>query len=384
MPQALEKMAVASVKQVLQAFNKKPSRLQALLLNHYYEFEDDSVEALGDPFLEITVSFWQRQVEYGNAEITTVLNELEDEAQRFVEHVEHWLDDSLDSGDLEVKLRFLESDWSPLLLIFVQIWGSRSQIPDARIAKLARRETPGPWQEYIGEALDLGREITKCNHFEANVVEKVVEKWLAKPAFELFNECYEIRTRLSQLPPTLFPHLEALGLQLGKVVHWLEIVGMPRSIWNSLFKFRKHCLESNFSIEVIGLKCPSPQTMLKIDLTETLQNWGGVPEFKDFVKNTILADLKSGFIRYTHCELQILQLMLFDTQLRGVKHNFIGCSKGSCEMCWQILNSHQLQVSGGTKGFRTSKPHHKVSANCDFPFRPSQMTFLVDALWNMQ
>lgn len=162
---------------------------------------------------------------------------------------------------------------------------------------------------------------------------------------------------------------------LRKLVDYLELLGLPWSIWQTFARFRKDCQEARFTIEIEPYKCPSPQVMTKMQLSKTIQSWKGVKPFQEYC-STLMSNLSRGkdFTRYVHCEIQLLQLFKSKT-LSGEKHSYIGCSKGSCYICWVILRDQD---------FRTERSHHKVSANYEFPSELSpEMGFLPDTLFRL-
>ncbi|KAF2500544.1 hypothetical protein BU16DRAFT_557007 [Lophium mytilinum] len=68
---------------------------------------------------------------------------------------------------------------------------------------------------------------------------------------------------------------------------------------------------------------------------------------------------KKTFHRYFHCELQLLDKFLDETDV----YDYFGCSKLSCFVCWGVLK--------GTR-YRTRDTHAKVYHSCAFPFTLSK------------
>ena len=159
-----------------------------------------------------------------------------------------------------------------------------------------------------------------------------------------------------------------------KCIRYMEMLGMPISTWNAFVRFRK---QPNYeTIHLIAIDKP-------IFDESRLDKSGIIKVFKWWkTKNSItksslplenLERMDIGPELFFHCELQILTLLTLKYSKRG--HHFIGCSKLSCESCWQILR-HDAQ-------FTTRGSHHKVSANCAFPF-PSHLESIGRRIMHMQ
>ena len=372
--------AKTCLRPILQAFGRK--KIQLSIDDDGVSIADNDQAQLywnTDHHLILVLVFLRIQIESGNKEVKAMLEDLEIEGQQFSKNLEQWLNDNSSSSELDVqqKLESLKCDsFGRILITSAQIWGSHQQIRDVQISGFFySRISVDKLACYLSDVLKLATKLSQSSHFATHQV----ENWLEEPAFDLFGECYEIRTHPLKFPPLswgAFWDDAKLGKRLGKIVHWLEMLGTLRSMWSSFHRFRQRCRKLGFPVEFIALKCPKPQTMKKEDLINTMKSWKGVEAFQEFVSKTILPNLKSDFMRYAHCELQILQLMLFDPQVRGAKHRYIGCSKGSCEMCWQILCAHSAHLGGVIEGFRTGKSHHRVlqTANSRFDL-PKWLSF---------
>ena len=159
-----------------------------------------------------------------------------------------------------------------------------------------------------------------------------------------------------------------------KCIRYMEMLGMPISTWNAFVRFRK--LPNYKTIHLIAIDKPifDESRLDKSGIIKVFNWWK--------TKNSITASsLPLGNLErmsiepelFFHCELQILTLLTLVYSERA--HHFIGCSKLSCESCWQILR-HDGQ-------FTTRGSHHKVSANCAFPF-PSHLESIGRRIRHMQ
>lgn len=160
-----------------------------------------------------------------------------------------------------------------------------------------------------------------------------------------------------------------------KCIRYMEMLGMPIIIWEACVRFRK--LPEYKTVHLIAIDKPIFDE-LRLDKNSIINifKWWAT---KHNASKVILprASLESMRIEpelFFHCELQILTLLTsLIHQKRG--HYFIGCSKLSCESCWQILKNDAQ--------FTTRGSHHKVSANCAFPF-PSKLEPIGRSIRQMQ
>lgn len=188
------------------------------------------------------------------------------------------------------------------------------------------------------------------------------------------------------------------------VIKHLELLAMPLVIWESLQDFRRvHHTYGRKSIHIIHVdkigQLPDHEhpnhihdhSTLNMDsVTKWLTFWGetsGIP-VDDALKQaaswtkpkqnqtkgtTTKTELKKQPTKHLHCELQIH--MLFHQILKANKdrlyaHDFIGCSKLSCYMCWQVLRHAQ---------FKTRGTHGHLHAYWAFPF-PRDLPGITDVL----
>ena len=154
---------------------------------------------------------------------------------------------------------------------------------------------------------------------------------------------------------------------------------MPWSIWQAFARFRKDCQDSRCTVEIVPLVCPTPQIISKERLRETIQKWQGIAPFRKYT-DFITSNLEKGkdFTRYVHCEIQILQCLKSKQKLwseeKNPSHTYIGCSKGSCYICWFILKDQD---------YRTERSHLKISANYEFPELSPEMKFLPSTVFQL-
>jgi hypothetical protein len=82
--------------------------------------------------------------------------------------------------------------------------------------------------------------------------------------------------------------------------------------------------------------------------------------------------------RYFHCELQLLQILLRLPGNNTRVLDFIGCSKRSCYMCWEMLRN---------EAYSTNDTHARLYHLCAFPFDvdvPETFEPLKQALFQLQ
>jgi OTT_1508-like deaminase len=159
-----------------------------------------------------------------------------------------------------------------------------------------------------------------------------------------------------------------------KCVRYMEMLGTPISTWKACMRFRK--LPNYKTVHLIAIDKPifEESRLDKSSIIKVLKWW----KTRNSLINVSLplANLQRMDIEpelFFHCELQILTLLTLKYPTCG--HYFIGCSKLSCESCWQILRNDEQ--------FTTRGSHHKVSANCAFPF-PSELETIGRSIRQMQ
>ena len=159
---------------------------------------------------------------------------------------------------------------------------------------------------------------------------------------------------------------ERLAIEYRAVVYYFEMLGLPMSIWKALERFRDIIGQDLVTIHLI--KKPFDDKLDKSAIRNRLELW---KEQDGLDTSTALArlgppDPKQAI--YFHCELQILTLFhRLENDSSLIKHKFIGCSKLSCHLCWEILKERCMKTRG---------THGKVSANCAFPF-PKELETMV-------
>lgn len=208
--------------------------------------------------------------------------------------------------------------------------------------------------------------------------------------FAVFEQAYRFWTRERRQP---YPGWKELQAKEGndivkesiedvkdfrKCIHYLEMLGMPKSIWNSLVFFRK--FKGGFEVKVESRPKPcAPAGDLKLDKSSILKVLGSWREENPGVKKPYdnLENTGRPPNLYFHCELQMLRLL---QAIEHGAHPFIGCSKLSCELCWCVLEGAKAQGIP----FKTRGSHHKLSANCSFLFPPEGYKFVSEALKEAQ
>ncbi|KAI1125177.1 hypothetical protein F5Y10DRAFT_284508 [Nemania abortiva] len=165
----------------------------------------------------------------------------------------------------------------------------------------------------------------------------------------------------------VFHQQDTLGAEAAKrycyVIYLLEMLAMPMSIWKALIRFRE-VKEDKMVYFVLLDEVQLPQAMQSLQKDEVqrvLEDWNE----KQFTNTEqALQELKKGKnkqTKYLHCELQILTLFhhISGTSNKLLSpHMFIGCSKLSCHLCWEMLRGREYKTRG---------THAKISANCAFP-----------------
>ena len=215
--------------------------------------------------------------------------------------------------------------------------------------------------------------------------DKVPEKHLRKLSDESQQYCMDFydfwsRPQRQQYPPVRHPDSEdqlspreSAANIYCKCVYYLDMLAMPVSIWKAMVLFRE--LKNQNTIRVILVEKPihieSRGQLNKSAVAQVLEDWK-----REGTINTerALTTLKVSLERtqniYLHCELQILMLFhQVEDQSHLIKHNFIGCSKLSCWLCWQILRERE---------YRTRGTHGTISANWNFPF-PKSLDKMVES-----
>ncbi|KAJ4364695.1 hypothetical protein N0V83_009292 [Neocucurbitaria cava] len=155
---------------------------------------------------------------------------------------------------------------------------------------------------------------------------------------------------------------EAKVKNFCKCLKYMEMLGMPWSIWRSMQGFIDLKEDNAVQILLVKTSIQDKDRPSSIGIHSALEKWRDdsqtpvdVAKALTKSKNQFLWD---GTTDYFHCELQ-LYLLSYHIDKGESMHKFIGCSKLSCQMCWQILQNAE---------YRTRASHHQVSPNCAFPF----------------
>jgi OTT_1508-like deaminase len=185
------------------------------------------------------------------------------------------------------------------------------------------------------------------------------------------------RSRESQQERAPTPR-EIAANKYSRCVYHLEMLAMPVSIWKAMRDFRE--IKGKDKVQIVLIEGSSENSHLDVEqVRTTLNSWkrGYGTEAEEVSKallNATPGTKRLGQAVYLHCEMQILLLfhqLRDDKRLK--KHNFIGCSKLSCHMCWEVLKNRKHLAT------RTRGTHGKVSANWAFTF-PQDLPEMVDML----
>ena len=160
---------------------------------------------------------------------------------------------------------------------------------------------------------------------------------------------------VKKLSPDMYAH------HFRKCLHYMEMLGMPVSIWKSLQSFEERREDNNVRITFVKkprlATGPAGDKLDEKAITRVLNKWKTDGKVITDVE-TLLNHLQKEKQLFFHCELQVLYLL---EQLGSEvsKHKFIGCSKLSCYMCWRILSDNQ---------YKTRHSHFQIYSNCAYPF----------------
>lgn len=177
-----------------------------------------------------------------------------------------------------------------------------------------------------------------------------------------------LQSRLRQSREKEISALEKSVVDYQLCVYYLEMLGMPISIWESIVRFRD--IKAKIVINIVILE-RLPEATLKTNQIRTLlTDWKSRGLDTNKALKT-LSESRTGQKVYLHCELQILLLFhQIRTNSNLIKHKFIGCSKLSCHLCWEILKD---------RDFKTRGSHGKISAKCVFPL-PFELDGIIKTL----
>lgn len=154
-----------------------------------------------------------------------------------------------------------------------------------------------------------------------------------------------------------------------KCVRYMEMLGMPISIWESMKRLKVLKEDHTIQILLVTTSIQDEDQPRSNEIQRKLEEWGNEATSPNNIKSA-LTKVKGAYqwdraTNYFHCELQ-LYLLSFRLDPDCKMRKFIGGSKLSCELCWQILKNSE---------YCTRASHHQVSPNCAFPFpRPKDHT----------
>lgn len=153
----------------------------------------------------------------------------------------------------------------------------------------------------------------------------------------------------------------------------LEMLGIPKAIWKAMLDFRDVKAKIPVKITLVQkLELQDPQ-LSKGDIAKVLKDIEKNKKIKTQGAQKELETSRASKF-YLHCEMQMLLLFY---QLRNNAnpkiHRFIGCSKLSCHMCWQVLKYCKYKTRG---------THAKISANWSFQI-PSSLEGNVKTFTNL-
>ena len=230
---------------------------------------------------------------------------------------------------------------------------------------------------WVQEALDIAKAIVpderinqetpSLNHRSKKSQSQSIKHKIILP-LDIFERCYSFRLQQSSRKTA-----HALTYRMGKIVYYIEMLGMLKSIWNSIVSFRKLLLRLEDQLDVcLGvLEAPAKSELKESGLYSTIGKWKAASNFMEETQKRALVSLMAGkknggnsqndmplgtFNEYFHCELQILNA-LWDNP--GA-HKYIGVSKLSCYLCWIVLNQQSCR-------FKSRGTHGQISANCQSP-----------------
>lgn len=147
-----------------------------------------------------------------------------------------------------------------------------------------------------------------------------------------------------------------------KCLRYIEMLGMPVSFMRSMGRLNDLREDHNIQILLVKASIQDEDNPKSNGIQRQLEAWGNEPNSPINVK-AALTKVKGAYpweraTNYFHCELQ-LYLLSFYLDKDASMHKFIGGSKLSCQLCWEILEDAE---------YRTRASHHQVSPNCAFPF----------------
>lgn len=261
---------------------------------------------------------------------------------------------------------------------------------------------------YIHDLFNLALETIE-NSRDKNAFQSPPASTKKGSLMDIFLKCQKWRQTLHNHPFRNGGRYRMMGSDLTKLDHYLQMLDMPRSIIDTLKKFKELIRKSGAVVTLEAIPHPEPRLMMATTLYKTLRllmaptnNNSHFPQLSSPVVSTSPLDYDSNFddlkrrlknpdasyTRYVHCEIQMLNHLstwsksqspansaaYAITRQRSSPH--IGVSKLSCETCYQVFKKQ--------KYYKTTASHHKISPNCDFPSAPSPQIHLQTAIRELQ
>ena len=151
-----------------------------------------------------------------------------------------------------------------------------------------------------------------------------------------------------------------LAEEFRKAVKYLVLLRIPISTVEDFLHLRAELPDMSINIsfeyppaEMPDLEMKPIAAAAKNFAEDEDQNQAFKSDLKDFTKSLAQS---SKIHRQFHCELQLLSKFLGSDDV----HDYFGCSKASCFLCWAVLCGSR---------YRTKGTHQKLYACCAFPFR---------------
>jgi OTT_1508-like deaminase len=153
--------------------------------------------------------------------------------------------------------------------------------------------------------------------------------------------------KLFKLFPSHFANAEVqIQEHLGKLAMDNNFLGRLRAALKTFKEYAERYHEYDFSFHPVD-----PPAFQAIDLQTLRLNIDSYPEAMPHKKRVLKLLERPGLDFTVHCEMQLL--LYFDASSKYKVHlDYFGCSKRSCWMCQQMLESHGQYRTKGTHGQR--------------------------------
>jgi OTT_1508-like deaminase len=133
---------------------------------------------------------------------------------------------------------------------------------------------------------------------------------------------------------------------LSKLAMDINFLGRLRAALETFTEYAERYHEYDFSFHPVD-----PPAFKAIDLQTLRLNIDSYPEAMPYKKRVLKLLERPGLDFTVHCEMQLL--LYFDASSKYRVHlDYFGCSKRSCWMCQQMLESHGQYRTKGTHGQR--------------------------------